>query len=74
MLYLLLPTTWFAAPFLHWMQSSTGSFFLTMALLAIYNYFNIRRNIEEFTKPVIIAYVISWVGILFLFYIAHNQL
>lgn len=48
-------------------------FLLTIALLVTYNYFNIRRNIEEFTKPVIIAYVISWAGILLLFYMAHNQ-
>jgi hypothetical protein len=46
-------------------------FFLTMALLAVYNYFTIRRHIDEFIKPVIIAYLISWAGILLLFYIAY---
>ncbi len=46
-------------------------FLLTIALLAIYNYYTIRRHIDEFIKPVIIAYVVSWVGILLLFYIAY---
>ncbi|MDB5003727.1 MAG: hypothetical protein JWQ34_1952 [Mucilaginibacter sp.] len=49
-------------------------FGLTIILLGVYNYFNIRRNIEEFTKPVIIAYAISLVGLVLLYFIAHNQL
>jgi predicted membrane channel-forming protein YqfA (hemolysin III family) len=49
-------------------------FLLTIALLGVYNYFNIRRNVEEFTKLVIIAYVISWVGVFLLFFITRNQL
>jgi hypothetical protein len=49
-------------------------FGLTIALLTVYNYFNIRRNIEEFTRPVIIAYAISLVGIVLLYFIAHNRL
>jgi len=49
-------------------------FGLTIILLAVYNYFNIRRNIEEFTRPVIIAYAISLAGLVLLYFIAHNQL
>lgn len=49
-------------------------FGLTIALLAVYNYFNIRRNIEEFTRPVIIAYAINLAGIVLLYFIAHSQL
>jgi hypothetical protein len=48
-------------------------FLVSIALLAVYNYFNIRRNIEEFTKPAIIAYAISLVGIVLLFVLAHNM-
>jgi hypothetical protein len=47
-------------------------FLLTIALLAVYNYFNIRRNIEEFTKPIIIAFAVSVIGIVLLFFLAHN--
>jgi hypothetical protein len=46
-------------------------FLLTVSLLAVYNYFTIRRHIDEFIKPVIIAYLISWAGILLFFYIAY---
>ncbi len=47
-------------------------FFLTIALLAVYNYYNIRRNIEEFSKPAIIAYAVSLVGILLLYFVVHS--
>ncbi len=49
-------------------------FALTIILLAVYNYFTIRRNIEEFTRPVILAYAISLVGIVILYFVAHSQL
>lgn len=49
-------------------------FFLTVGLLAIYNYFTIRRNIEEYTKPVVISYVVSIIVLIMLFILAHSQL
>lgn len=48
-------------------------FFITLGLLAIYNYFNIRRNIEEYTRQIVIAYGISLLGLILLFILAHNQ-
>ena len=48
-------------------------FFITLGLLAIYNYFNIRRNIEEYTRQIVIAYSISLLGLILLFILAHNQ-
>ncbi len=38
---------------IHWF------FWVTTGFLALYNYYTIRRNLEEFTKPIIIAYVVS---------------
>jgi hypothetical protein len=40
---------------IHWF------FWVVTGLLAVYNFFSIRRNIEEYTKPIIIAYVASLV-------------
>ncbi|HEY9535619.1 MAG TPA: hypothetical protein VIQ77_13840 [Mucilaginibacter sp.] len=48
-------------------------FFLTIGLLAVYNYFNIRRNIEEYNRPIVIAYIISLLGIILLFFLARTQ-
>jgi len=48
-------------------------FFLTIALLAVYNYFNIRRNIEEYTRPVVIAYGVSLAGLILFFFLAQYQ-
>jgi len=48
-------------------------FFITLGLLAVYNYFNIRRNIEEYTRQIVIAYSISLLGLILLFILAHNQ-
>jgi len=47
-------------------------FFLTLILLAVYNYYNIRRNIDEFTKPAILAYILSLVGIVLLYFVARS--
>jgi hypothetical protein len=45
-----------------------GWFFWTIvAGLALYNFFNIRRNYELYNKPAIIAYAISIAGIIGLF-------
>ena len=34
-------------------------FWVSMGLLALYNFFNIRKDREEYTRPRIIAYVLS---------------
>ena len=47
-------------------------FLLTFALLTVYNYYNIRRNIEEYTKPAIIAYITSLAGIILLYFVARS--
>jgi hypothetical protein len=46
-------------------------FYITIVGLGVYNYFTIRRHIHEFTKPVIIAYVLSLVALVFFFFITH---
>lgn len=48
-------------------------FFLTIILLGVYNYFNIRRNIEEYTRPIVIAYGVSLLGLILFFVLAHYQ-
>ncbi len=40
---------------IHWF------FWVIAGFLALYNYYTIRRNLEEFTKPIIIAYIASLV-------------
>ncbi|TSJ40247.1 hypothetical protein FO440_10810 [Mucilaginibacter corticis] len=47
-------------------------FLLTLVLLAVYNYFNIRRNIEEYTKPAVISYITSLAGIILLYFVARS--
>ena len=45
-------------------------FWVVAGLLAVYNFFTIRKNREEFTKAAIIAYVLSIViliGVFFLY-------
>ncbi len=45
-------------------------FWVTAGLLALYNFFTIRKNREEFTKPAVIAYALSIVvliGVVILF-------
>jgi hypothetical protein len=47
---------------IHWF------FWVITGSLAVYNFFSIRRNSEEYTKPIIMAYVASLVilaGLLF---------
>ncbi len=51
-------------------DASAGWFFwIAMALLARYNYFNIRKDREEYSKIRIIAYVISVVVMVALFFV-----
>ena len=38
---------------IHWF------FWVVTGFLAVYNFFSIRRNREEYTKPIIIAYLAS---------------
>ena len=40
---------------IHWFFGVVAGF------LAVYNFFSIRRNLEEYTKPIIIAYAASLV-------------
>jgi uncharacterized membrane protein YfcA len=45
-------------------------FWVVAGLLALYNFFTIRKNREEFTKPAVIAYTFSvavLIGVVFLF-------
>jgi hypothetical protein len=45
-------------------------FWIIVGLLAVYNFFTIRKNREEFTKPAIIAYSLSLIvliGVVILF-------
>jgi hypothetical protein len=45
-------------------------FWIIVGMLAVYNFFTIRKNREEFTKPAIIAYSLSLVvliGVVILF-------
>jgi predicted membrane channel-forming protein YqfA (hemolysin III family) len=44
-------------------------FWIALALLAVYNYFNIRKDREEYNKPRIIAYVISIVMMVAFYFI-----
>jgi len=46
-------------------------FWVVLALLAWYNYYNLRRNREEYTKPAVIAYVVSLAGLSLLFLLIH---
>jgi uncharacterized membrane protein SirB2 len=55
------------------MVTKAGWFFITvLLLLAVYNFFNIRRNHEEYNKANIIAYAISLVGLLMIYFIARR--
>jgi hypothetical protein len=50
-------------------------FWVAIILLAVYNYFTIRRNREEYTiKANVIAYVVSIVGLVLLYFIARKGL
>jgi hypothetical protein len=50
-------------------------FWIIIAGLATYNFFNIRRFHEEYNKPTIIAYVISVVALaaLFIIFMLNGQ-
>jgi hypothetical protein len=42
-------------------------FWVITALLALYNYFNIRRNREEYVKNITIGYIFSLAGLVLMF-------
>ncbi|AYL97507.1 hypothetical protein [Mucilaginibacter celer] len=44
-------------------------FWVVLAVLAVYNYFTIRKYREEYEKPQIIAYVLSLVVMLGLYFV-----
>jgi threonine/homoserine efflux transporter RhtA len=51
-----------------------GTFFwVIIAALALYNFFNIRKNREDYGKPQVIAYVISVAGMFLLFFLMRNR-
>jgi len=48
-------------------------FWVAAGLLALYNFFTIRKNHEEFTKPIIIAYAVSIVILIVVFFLFRGQ-
>ena len=48
-------------------------FWVVIALLAVYNFFTIRRNLHEFNKVVTIAYVISFVILIAVFFLFKGK-
>src|SRR5882757_8439771 len=48
-------------------------FWVVLAALALYNFFNIRRNREDYGKPQIIAYAISIAGMLLVFFLLRSR-
>jgi hypothetical protein len=49
-------------------------FAVSIILLGAYNYFNIRRNHEEYNKANTIAYIISLLGIVLLYFVTRKGL
>lgn len=47
-------------------------FWISMALLAAYNVYKIRREREEYDKPRIIAYAISLAGLVLMFFVFRS--
>jgi nicotinamide riboside transporter PnuC len=48
-------------------------FWVILGVLAVYNFFTIRRNLEDFSKIVIISYVASIVVMAVLFFLLKGQ-
>jgi uncharacterized membrane protein len=71
---LLIITNYMACCVLFTMASQINWFFgIALVLLAVYNFFTIRRNREEYNRVHIIAYVISLAGIVLLYFVTHNS-
>ena len=47
-------------------------FWVTLACLAFYNFYQVRREREEYDKGRIIAYVISLLGMVLLFFVLRS--
>jgi len=70
----LIITNYIVATILFTSVSATSWFFyVVLAGLAFYNYYTIRRNLEEYTRINIIAYVVGWAGIVFLYFITRGM-
>ncbi len=48
-------------------------FYVVLAGLALYNYYTIRRNLEEYTRVNTIIYIASWAGVLGLFFLTRKM-
>lgn len=48
-------------------------FWVVLAGLALYNFYVIRRNREEFTRPRIISYVFSIVALIIMFFLLRTR-
>ena len=49
-------------------------FWLVLILLAIYNYFTIRRYRDEYTRVNIIAYAVSLIGLVLMYFVTRQAL
>lgn len=47
-------------------------FWITMGILAVYNFYKIRREREEYDRARIIAYVVSLAGLILLFFVLRS--
>ncbi|PJJ80404.1 hypothetical protein [Mucilaginibacter auburnensis] len=54
-------------------NATSWFFYVVLAGLAVYNYFTIRRNLEEYTRVNIIAYIVGWAGIVLLFFLTRKM-
>ena len=48
-------------------------FWLVLVLLGVYNFYRIRRNPEEFDRRTLIAYGISWILLLAVFFLLRTK-
>ena len=48
-------------------------FWVIVGMLALYNFFTIRKNREEFTRPIVIGYVISLLILVAVFFLFIGQ-
>jgi len=48
-------------------------FWIVMGLLAVYNFYRIRKNIEVFDRKTLIVYGISWVLLLAVFFLLRTK-
>lgn len=70
---LLIITNYMVCCVLFTMADKINWFFgVVLILLAVYNFFTIRRNREDYNKANIIAYVISLTGLMLLYFVAHT--